>query len=103
LLKLTTEPTFTAPVVIPTPWGKQTIKMVFKYKNAEQYEEYIKKESTESRKNEDVIMEIASDWQEVDGEFNAENIAKLCNAYHQAAGAIVKAYIETNCQSRLEN
>ncbi len=103
MLKLTAEPTFTADVVIPTPWGKQKIKVVFKYKDAEAYEEYIKKESTESRKNEDVIMEIASGWHEVDGEFNAENIAQLCKTYHRAAESIVKTYIETNCQSRLEN
>lgn len=104
MLKLQAEPTFTAAVEIPSPWGTQRIKMVFKYMDTEEYENYVKNNATrQNMTNEDVIMEIASDWKEVDGEFNKENVALLCKKYHQAAAKIVNAWMENNTQARLEN
>lgn len=104
MLKLQAEPTFTAAVEIPSPWGAQRIKVVFKYMDTEAYEAYVKNNaSRQNMTNEDVIMEIASGWHEVDGEFNKENIALLCKNYHQAAISIVNTWMEKNTQARLEN
>ncbi len=103
MLKLQPDPTFTAKVDIPTPWGAQTIKMDFKYRDAEEFEAFTKAESENTRANEEVIMDIAAGWHNVDGEFNAENVKLLCKKYHQAAKAIVDTWIMQNTQARLGN
>lgn len=103
MLKLQTEPTFMAKVVIPSPWGDQTIKMVFKYMDTDEYDAFMKKETETKRSDEEIIIDIATDWKEVDGEFNKENIALLCKRYHRASVQIVNAWIENVKQARLEN
>ena len=104
MLKLQAEPTFVSAVIIPSPWGDQKIKMVFKYMDTDEFESYIKNNADrQNMSNEDVIMEIASGWHEVDGEFNKENVALLCKKYHQAAAKIVNAWMENNTQARLGN
>lgn len=104
MLKLQPEPTYTAAVDIPTPWGNSRIKMVFKYMDTEEYDKYIQNNaSRQGMTNEDVITEIATGWHEVDGEFSKENIALLCKKYHQAAAKIISVWMETNTQARLEN
>jgi hypothetical protein len=103
MLKLQPDPTFTKQVDIPTPWGVQTIKIEFKYRDAEEFESFTKNEGQNPRGNEAVIMDIAVGWFNVDAEFNAENVKQLCKKYHQAATVIVETYIKENTQARLGN
>lgn len=103
MLKIQASPTFNSRVEIPTPEGPVQIKMVFKHMDTDTYDEFIKREATLKRSNEDAIMDIAEDWKEVDGEFNRENVAKVCKQYHQAAGAIVIAFINDLTQAKAGN
>lgn len=104
MLKLQAEPTFTSAVEIPSPWGAQKIKVVFKYMDTDEYDTYINNNvGRQNMTNEDVIMEIASGWYEVDGEFNKENVALLCKKYHRAAEQIVNVWMENNTQARVGN
>lgn len=103
MLKIQADPTFTSKVSIPTPNGPVDIKVEFKHRDADEYEAFIKDEATRARSNEDAIMDLAVNWIGVDGEFNRENIAKVCKQYHAAAGAICEAYIKNLTQARLGN
>ena len=103
MLKLDTEPTFTAAVEIPSPWGVQRIKMVFRYMDTDEYDKFFKDKAGVNQSNEDLISDIATDWKEVDAEFSKENIAKLCKKYHQAATKIVETWMLQNTQARVEN
>lgn len=103
MLKLQPDPTFTKPVDIPTPWGIQTIKIEFKYRDTEEFEQFMKDEAANPRSNEQVLMDIAAGWHNIDGEFNEENIKKYCKKYHRFANAIVETYIRENTSARLGN
>jgi hypothetical protein len=103
MLKIQANPTFNSRVEIPTPEGPVAIKMVFKHMDTDSYKEFIEREAELQRTNEDAIMDIAEGWHEVDGEFNRENVAKVCKQYHAAAGAIVTAFIKDLTQARVGN
>jgi hypothetical protein len=104
MLKLKPNPTFTVPVVIPTPGGdKVTIKMEFKHKSKDDYRAFVEDEKNKDRSDEDAILDIAANWQDVDGEFNRDNLRELCQQYHGAATAIVQTYIRELTQARLGN
>lgn len=104
MLKLTPNPTFVAPVKIPVPGGVGvTIKVEFKHMSKADYAAFIQKEQDTKRSDEDAIMDVAVGWSEVDGEFNRENVARLCQHYHGAANAIAEAFIEQLTQFRRGN
>lgn len=54
------------------------------------------------KRDADAIMEIATGWN-VDAEFNADNLQKLCRGYPGAAAAIVNDYRVTMNEGRLGN
>jgi hypothetical protein len=103
MLKIQANPTFNAPVDIPTPEGVVRIKMVFKHMDTDAYNEFIKREAELQRSNEDAIMDIAEGWSGVDGDFVRENVAKVCKQYHAAASAIVTAFIKELTQAKVGN
>lgn len=103
MLKIQADPTFTSRVSIPTPQGPVEIKMVFRHMDTETYNEFVTREGTLQRNNEDAIMDIAEGWSGVDGEFNRENVAKVCKQYHQAAAAIVTTFALELTQARAKN
>lgn len=103
MLKIQANPTFIRPVSIPTPDGPVVIKVEFKHRDTDEYEAFIKDEATRGRSNEDAIMDLAVNWFNVDGEFNSENIAKVCKQYHAAAAAICETYIKELTQAKLGN
>lgn len=103
MLKLQADPTFIAPVTIPTPKGEVVIKMEFKHRDTDEYEAFIKQETSLKRSNEDAILDLASNWFNVEGEFNRENVAKLCKQYHQAAASICETYINELTQAKSGN
>jgi len=103
MLKLQADPTFISPVTIPTPKGDVVIKMEFKHRDTDEYEAFVKQEATLARSNEDAILDLASNWFNVEGEFTRENIAKLCKQYHQAARVIVETYIHELTQAKVGN
>lgn len=93
MLKVQPDPTFTAPVEIPTHLGPVTIQMVFKFRTEEELEAFANAGvENPTRPNAEVIMDIATGWSEVDGPFDAENIEKVCKNYRHAATSIVETY-----------
>lgn len=103
MLKIQANPTFTSRVEIPTPEGPVAIKVVFKHMDTDAFKEFIDREAKLQRSNEDAIMNIADGWSGVDGEFNRENIAKVCKQYHAAAGVIVETFITELTQAKAGN
>lgn len=103
MLKISANPTFTSRVTIPTPEGPIEIKVTYKHRDTDELAEFLANEPAMNRSNEDAIMDLATGWANVDGEFNRENIAKVCKQYHQAAAAICEAYFKELTQARVEN
>jgi hypothetical protein len=103
MLKIQADPTFTSKVTIPTPNGPVDIKVEFKHRDTDELASFIKEEQERGRSNEDAILDLAVNWHGVDGEFNRENIAKVCKQYHQAAGAICETYFTELTQARAKN
>ena len=103
MLKVNPNPTFHAPVEIPTPDGPVKIKCEFKHMDKEQYQEFIKAESTSKRSDEEAIMDIMVSWSGVDKEFSKDALRDVCKNYHKAATAIVEAFINTLTQAAAKN
>lgn len=103
MLKIQPNPTFTSRVEIPTPEGNVQIKVEFKHMDTDAYEAFVKSEAAKNRSNEETIGDIAVGWTGVDGDFTPENVAKVCKAYHAAAGAIVTAFITELTQAKAGN
>ena len=95
-LTLTAKPTFTAAVQIPVlGGGTEVVQFTFKAKRKTEFAEWLEsltKQGEEPRKDEDVVMEIASGW-ELEEPFNKKNLVELGELYPGSARAIVAAYI----------
>lgn len=95
-LTLTAKPTFTAAVQIPVLGGStEAVQFTFKAKRKTEFAEWLEsltKQGEEPRKDEDVVMEIASGW-ELEEPFNKKNLVELGELYPGSARAIVAAYI----------
>ena len=103
MLKLTPNPTFTVPVKIPAPTGDTQIKVMFKHMTKDAYAAFIKQEREQARSDEEALMDIVVGWEDVDAEFNRENVRELCQQYHGAGSAIVEAFITQLTQYRRGN
>lgn len=105
MLKLQPDPTFTSKVDIPTPNGVVTIKMVYRHMTRDAFAAFVQAETdmVPKRTDEDAIMDIATGWFDVDAEFNRESVAKLCQEYHAAPGAIVRTFFAQLTQAKKEN
>ncbi|WP_426269141.1 phage tail assembly chaperone [Dyella kyungheensis] len=99
-LKLTAEPTFTAPVEIPVA-GKDPVKVsfTFRHRTKDELADWLKQKF---ETDELAILECATGW-ELDDEFNAENVALLCQSYIAATGSIISAYITELRGARAKN
>lgn len=100
-LKLNPEPTFKAKVGIPVP-GTRPVDVVFtfKHRTRDVLMEWVETSSNDT----DVqsIMDCATGW-ELDDEFNAENVDRLCNNYPGAGFAIVRTYLDESRGARAKN
>jgi hypothetical protein len=102
---LAVEPTFQAPVTIPAPGGKlDPVTFTFKYRTKDELDAYSKsmEKNVESISNVDVVMGIAEGW-DLDDAFTRENVERLLQKFHAAAGVISRAYITELTQARLGN
>lgn len=103
MLKLVANPTFIAKVEIPAPGAPVSIKVEFKHMTRDAYNAYVKADAESPKANEDAIMDIAVGWVGVDGEFNRENIAQLCQLYHAAPRAIMETFVRELTQYKVGN
>lgn len=99
MFKLQPNPTFEAQIAIPVPGGGED-KIKFKFKrlgrkalrslfdelNAKTAEAVSEVDETE------ILLKVVEGWSGVDAEFNAENLATLCDNYPGAIGAILGNY-----------
>ena len=100
-LKQNPEPTFKAKVGIPVP-GSRTVEVQFTFKHRTRDEtlEWIDQSKDDPAAKS--IMECAVGW-ELEDEFNAENVERLCNNYSGAGNAVVFAYLDELRGARAKN
>lgn len=95
-LTLTQKPTFAATVKVPVlGGGTEPVEFTFKAKRKTEFSEWLEsltKQTEEARKDEDIVMDIASGW-ELEEPFNKKNLVELGELYPGSARAIVAAYI----------
>lgn len=110
MLKLTANPTFRVKVEIPAPGGqKHTIELDFKHKTKTEFDAWVdarraKAEAGDAPQSDlDTVMELATNWHGVDGEFNRENVATFLDIYHAAGRVIGETYARELTQYRLGN
>ncbi len=109
-LKLTLDPTFWWPVNVTVP-GQQkpaVVEFEFAYKTRDEFAAWNQRILDAARngaalKDEDLVLEIASNWRGVEGEFNRDNLVKFLNAYPSAANDISFGYQEALVGSRRGN
>lgn len=96
MLKVQPDPTFTAPVEIPTHLGPVTIQVEFKFRTEEEIEAWANAEVEYNppRSNADVVMDAAAGWTGVDKPFTRESIEQVCKNYRHAATSILKTYFD---------
>lgn len=91
-LKLVPDPTFTAKVGISVPGrGKVLTEFTFRHRARREIVAWLdnRKDATDI----ELVLDVAIGWELAD-EFNAENVAALCDAYASAGSEIVSAYLE---------
>lgn len=107
-LVLTPNPTFTAPVSIPSPSSEPVeIEVTFKYYKKSEYEkiskEIEKQRNGEGKKTEgDVLLPLLSSWG-LDKELTAESINEYCDMYWSFSGALTLSYLTAQFQGRQGN
>lgn len=90
-LKLNPDPTFQAKVGIPVPGAATAdVGFTFKYRDRDVLQKWI--EDTREAKDADCVSDCVLGW-DLDDEFNAENVDRLCRSYPGAAREIVGKYI----------
>lgn len=100
-LKLNPEPTFKAKVGIPVPGGRPAdVQFTFKHRTRDEVIDWL----DGSREASDVqsVMDCAIAW-DLDDEFTAENVERLCNNYTGAGMAIVGTYLDELRGARAKN
>jgi hypothetical protein len=103
MLKLEPNPTFKAPVVIPTPDGDMTLEVEFKHMTRAQFDAYLKAETEKKRPDEEAICEFVVGWSGIDAAFSTEALAKLVQNYHASATRMFRVYIEKLTQAASGN
>ncbi len=99
MFKLQPNPTFEAQIAIPVPGGGED-KIKFKFKRLGRkalrglFEELNSKTDGEVSEVDEteILLKVVEGWSGVDAEFNAENLATLCDNYPGAIGAILGSY-----------
>lgn len=108
MLKLNPDPTFEAPAKVTIPGQNKTgtLKMVFKYRDRDQMDEWFKY-SNEAAKNKvsnaEIFKSFVEGWDWPDVDFNDENIETFLKKYPAAGIEIALAYQRLIFESRVKN
>ena len=104
MLKLTPNPTFTAPVEIHVPGsGKIKVPFVFVYKDKDEYKAFTDEAATGKKEELDILLEIVKGWENCDIPYSPEAFATLLKKYHGSGPAIFSAYVNELTGARLGN
>lgn len=101
-LKLNPDPTFTAPVNIPTPSGDVQIRVVFKYRDRTAFGDFMTF-VVQCKTDTEVMMELMEGWHDVDTPFSQAAVELLMKNYHASAKAIMSTYIQELTQQKMGN
>ena len=104
MLKLTPNPTFTAPVEIHVPGsGKIKVPFVFVYKDKEEYKAFTDEAASGKKEELDILLEIVKGWENCDIPYSPEAFATLLKKYHGSGSSIFAAYVNELTGARLGN
>jgi hypothetical protein len=91
-LKLNPEPTFKAKVAVPVPGAAAApVEFTFKWRKRDEVLPWL--EAAKDTTDAEIIMDCALAW-DLDDEFNAENVERLCNTYQGAGREFVNTYLD---------
>ena len=100
-IRLNPDPTFKTKVSIPVPGASPApVEFTFKHRTREAIVAWM--DEVKDKTDVELVQDVASAW-ELDDEFNAENIARLCNNYAGAGTSILSAYISELAGARSKN
>lgn len=100
-IKLDPNPTFDAIVSVPIPGADASpVRFTFKWRGREDARKWLN--SAQGKEDPALVFEAATGW-ELDDPFTADNVAKLCDTYAGAAGAIVATYLDELRGARTKN
>lgn len=102
-LSLVADPSFSALVPISKPGQETPVKVsfIFKHRTRDGLKDFING-LTPDMADPDLIMNVATGW-ELDEAFTAENVAILCQNYHDAGPQVWKTYLAELTKARLGN
>ena len=104
MLKLTPNPTFTAPVEIHVPGaGKIKVPFVFAYKDKDEYKAFTDEAASGKKDDVSVCLEIVKGWENCDVPYSPEALGSLLKKYHNAGTAIFATYVSELTGARLGN
>lgn len=111
MLKLQPDPTFKAKVDIPVPGDKPVaVEFTFKYRDQEQMDAFLFGEAGKARAaqsaaeaNKAALLDVATDWSNVDTPFSAEAIEAFVKRYPSATALVMAKYIAEVGGARLGN
>lgn len=89
-LKLTPDATFQAKVAVPVPGGESDVLLTFQYRSRSDAKAWV--DALGDKPDAEILLECVKAW-DLDDEFSAENVKRLCEAYPGAGGVIVSRYI----------
>lgn len=89
-LKLNPDPTFQAKVGIPVPGGNADIVVTLKYRDRDELASWTTANETTGEL--EVMADVVLGW-DLEDEFGADNLKRLCDKYPGASRAIVTAYV----------
>ena len=89
-LKLTPDATFQAKVAIPVPGGEADVLVTFQYRARADAKAWV--DGLGEKPDAEILLECVKGW-DLDDEFSAGNVKRMCEAYPGAGGAIVARYI----------
>ena len=100
-LRLNPEPTFKAKVGVPVP-GSRPAEVLFTFKHRTRDEIIDWVDTSRDANDVESVMACAVGW-DLDDEFNAENVGRLCNNFPGSGVAIVGVYLDELRGARAKN
>jgi Phage tail assembly chaperone len=100
-LSLKAKPTFSARVPVPVPGGEPVlVEFIFKHRTRSQLQAF--SASRDDASDTDSVLAMAEGW-DLDAEFNAANVAELCENYIGAPSMVYLTYLQELAKSKTGN
>ena len=90
LFKLEHGPSFWTPVEIPIPGGVVTIEVRYKYRNRDEFAEFVKE--IKDFEDIDALMLMIEEWKGPDAAFSRETLERLMRNYPRSTRVLYRTY-----------